>query len=148
MQIPENIFFMFRVMFKLKAYWKSQKQIHPVLFKRLVILKGDIGCPFSTSWYDPLGSLWNVCNILWLKFLNGHVKQHPFYLVQNSSVDTNPFRCMSHQMIASYCSPSLSLRRHAHGPSVWRRLLLTPPLSSVWIATSDSVYGSEVVLYK
>ncbi len=32
-----------------------------------VDLKGVIGCPFSTSWYNSLGSWWKVYNILWLK---------------------------------------------------------------------------------
>ncbi len=30
-------------------------------------VKGDIRCPFSTSWYESLGSSWKVYNILWLK---------------------------------------------------------------------------------
>jgi len=37
-----------------------------------------------------LGSSCKVFNILWLKFLNGCVKQHPFYLLKS-----NPFWCMS-----------------------------------------------------
>ncbi len=36
--------------------------------------------------YDPY-----VYNILWLKFLIGSVKQHPFYPVKISSVYSNPF---------------------------------------------------------
>ncbi len=32
--------------------------------------KGDVRCPFPTSWYDSLGSSWKIYNILWLKFLN------------------------------------------------------------------------------
>ncbi len=30
---------------------------------------------------------------IWLKFLNGRVKQNPFYLVKNSSVHSEPFQC-------------------------------------------------------
>ncbi len=62
---------------------------------QLMILKRDIGCPFL-SWYMLVISWywWNVCNILWLKLFNGHVKQH-FGLVKNSSVHNNQFRCMS-----------------------------------------------------
>ncbi len=44
-------------------------------------LRGS-SCTFSSSSYDSLGSLWKVCNIVWLKCLNGNVK-HP---VKNSSV--------------------------------------------------------------
>ncbi len=32
-----------------------------------------------------------IYNILWLKILNGSVKQHPFTLAKNSSAHSNPF---------------------------------------------------------
>ncbi len=56
----------------------------------LYSFKGVIGCPFSTSRYDSLGSEWKVYNILWLKFLNGRVK-HLFYPVKISSVFNKQF---------------------------------------------------------
>jgi len=61
----------------------------------LCYIKGVIGCQFSTSWYDSLGSSCTVCHILWLNFLNGCVNQHPFYLLKNNSVHSDLFRCMS-----------------------------------------------------
>ncbi len=51
-----------------------------IQFHHRGIFKGDIRCPFSTRWYDSLGSSWNVCNVNWLKFLNGCVKKIHFYL--------------------------------------------------------------------
>ncbi len=60
--------------------------------------KGDIGCPFSTRWYDSLGSSWNG--------LSGRVKQHPFYLVKNSSVHSDSFRCISLYMLMSSAHPT------------------------------------------
>ncbi len=44
----------------------------------VAVLQRDIGCPFSTNWYDSLGYSWNG--------LSGREKQTPFYLVKNSSV--------------------------------------------------------------
>ncbi len=60
--------------------------------------KGDIGCPFSTSWYDSLGSSW--------KGPSGRVKQHHFYLVKNSSVHSDSFRCISLYMLMSSAHPA------------------------------------------
>ncbi len=88
--------------------------VHPYCALRVLhfgIFKGDIGCPFSTSWYDSLGSSWNVCNILWLKLFDGRVKQHSFYLVKNISVPNKLFS--------------------VHASLNDNDLLLTPPLSSV-----------------
>ncbi len=59
--------------------------------------KGDIGCPFSTRWSDSLGYSWND--------LSGRVKQHPFYLVKNSSVHSDSFRCISLYMLMSSAHP-------------------------------------------
>jgi len=59
------------------------------------ILKGVIRCPFSTSWSDSLGSSCKVCSILWLKFLNGCVKQHPFYLLKTALFKATRFgKCL------------------------------------------------------
>ncbi len=60
--------------------------------------KGDIGCPFSTRWSDSLGYSWND--------LSGRVKQHPFYLVKNSSVHSDSFRCISLYMLMSSAHPA------------------------------------------
>ncbi len=62
--------------------------------------KGDIGCPFSTRWDDSLGSSWIG--------LSGRVKQHPFYLVKNSSVHSDSSRCISLYMLMSSAHPALS----------------------------------------
>ncbi len=60
--------------------------------------KGDIGCPFSTRWYDSLGYSWNG--------LSGREKQHAFYLVKNSSVHSDSFRCISLYMLMSSVHPT------------------------------------------
>ncbi len=98
-----------------EQFWVPQRTFLSEQF-----LRGASGFPFSTSWYDCLGSSWNVCNILWLKFLNGHVNQHPFYLVKNSSVHSDPFRFRH-----------VSLNDN--------ELLLTPPLSSVLLCIRGQV---------
>jgi len=58
-------------------------------------LKGSLDAHFPQVGMILLGLHVTVLNILWLKFLNGCVKQHPFYLLKNSSVHSNPFCCMS-----------------------------------------------------
>ncbi len=60
--------------------------------------KGDIGCPFSTRWSDSLGYSRND--------LSGRVKQHPFYLVKNSSVHSDSIRCISLYMLMSTAHPA------------------------------------------
>ncbi len=68
-----------------------------VLFKRNMkelawnkTLKGVIGCPFSTSRFDSLESKWKVYNTLWLKLLNGSVK-NTFFTLSKSAVFSKPF---------------------------------------------------------
>ncbi len=60
--------------------------------------KKEIGCPLYTNWYDSLGSSWNGPS--------GHVKRHPFYLVKNSSVHRESFRCISLYMLMSSAHPA------------------------------------------
>ncbi len=64
--------------------------------------------------YDSLGSSWNVCNILWLKFPNGRVKEDPFYnFTQKQLCSQQPI------------SVHVSLNDN--------ELLLTQPLTSVFV---------------
>ncbi len=51
--------------------------------------------------------LMKIYNILWLKILNGSVKQHAFYLAKNSSAHSNPFYVSLNAN--ELCSPHLSL---------------------------------------
>ncbi len=97
----------------------------------ILFLKGTLD---THKLYDSLGSSWNVCNILWLTFLNGHLK-YLFLPCQK------PLR--SQQAILVHVSLNDN------------ELLLAPPLSSMgnstqdtWIAAMDSIYGLEVVLIK
>ncbi len=73
-------------------------QLFLVVIWNLYLSKGDIGCPFSTRWYDSLGPSWNG--------LSDRVKQHPFYLVKNSSVHSDSFRCISLYMLMSTAHPA------------------------------------------
>ncbi len=64
-----------QVLIWLAGFIQHIHQVHNTTKLRQTLpnfVKGVIGCPFSTSWYDSLGSLWNVWKILWLIFLNGH----------------------------------------------------------------------------
>ncbi len=88
--VPKHIFLHYSMMFCsiivriVCSHWKFQKEKVHFKFPDDA-LKGVIGCPFSTSWYDSLGSWWKVYNILWLKFLNGSVK-YTFFTLSKSAV--------------------------------------------------------------
>ncbi len=81
-------------------YYQYWKQLCCLIFmwKNIIFslhFKEDIRCRFSTCWCDSLESSWKFYNILWLRFLNGSVKQHPhFYLVKNSSVNVQCKCCL------------------------------------------------------
>ncbi len=95
--------------------WNFRQQSLIFLFIFIVIffvwmgLKGVIGCPFSTSWYDSLGSYSKVYNIRWLKFLNGNVKQHPFLSCQNQLCFQQPILVHVPLNANELCSPRPSL---------------------------------------
>ncbi len=75
----------------------SQTDLKVSLILWWLCFKGDIGCPLSTSWFD-LGS---SCN-----GLSGRINQHNFYLVKNSSVHSDSFRCISLYMLMSSAHPA------------------------------------------
>ncbi len=58
----------------IETIWKFPYQHFWFSTRGQTSFKGVIRCPFYTSWYDFLGSYRKVYNILWLKFLNGSVK--------------------------------------------------------------------------
>ncbi len=75
----------------------SQNDLKVSLIFQWLCFKGDIGCPFSTSWFD-LGSFLNG--------LSGSIKQHPFYLVKNSTIHSDSFRCISLYTMMSSAHPA------------------------------------------
>ncbi len=95
-------------------------------------LKGDIGCPFSRSWYDSLGFSWKVYNILWLKFLNGSVKQHPFSLSKTALFTATHFGACSFKC-------KLSLLKLALSSMGW------PPV--LWDCLSVPIMGYERFIF-
>ncbi len=63
----------------------------------LAVLHMGYRMPTLHNWFD-LGSFWNG--------LSGRVKQHPFYLVKNSSVHSDLFRCIPLYMLLSSAHPA------------------------------------------
>ncbi len=88
----------------LTSEFLSQNDLKVSLILWWLCFKGDIGCPLSTSWFD-LGSFWND--------LSGRIKQHPFYLIKNSSIHSDSFRCIPLYMIMSSAHPASLFRGRA-----------------------------------
>ncbi len=91
--------------------------------------KGDIGCPFSTSWHASLGSSQNG--------LSGREKQHPFYLVKNSYVHSNCVCCISLYTLMNFAD---QLGPFYHGRA--KAICKFAQISSVRLTSSGSAAGS------
>ncbi len=104
------------------SFWKLESFI-ACSTNHIVCLKGVIGCQLSTNWYDSL--------ILWLKFLNGTVKQHLFNPVKIRSVFSKRFFLVHVALNANelcWPRPSLSVEWRADFKLQPRNLLTSSTL--------------------